>query len=183
MVKESILPTVKKISNAERHATYMREWRAKNVDHARELDRESYKRCAVRRRAYAATYRRLNSTRKRFYDQTRRQARKDYRNGLRIRLVLLLGSKCVKCGYTDLRALQIDHINGGGTTDRKRFTNNIMFHRYYLRNREEASHELQVLCANCNTIKRLVKKEYSLARYASGIMKNMKIYDSLTKIG
>ena len=29
-------------------------------------------------------------------------------------IIDLLGSKCIRCGYTDRRALQIDHIYGGG---------------------------------------------------------------------
>ena len=40
---------------------------------------------------------------------TREQIRKK-----RINVVERLGNKCIVCGYSDPRALQIDHINGGG---------------------------------------------------------------------
>lgn len=33
--------------------------------------------------------------------------------------VVALGGSCVKCSFLDSRALQIDHINGGGTQERK----------------------------------------------------------------
>src|SRR3990172_4802494 len=41
----------------------------------------------------------------------------------------LLGSRCVRCGFTDARALQIDHINGGGSKELK----NSCTHKQYLR--------------------------------------------------
>lgn len=36
-------------------------------------------------------------------------------------IIRLLGSKCSRCGFSeDVRVLQIDHINGGGTEERQR---------------------------------------------------------------
>lgn len=65
----------------------------------------------------------------------------------------LLGKSCVRCGFSDIRALQIDHINGGGSKERKR-TYGRMIYLYILAHPDESINELQILCANCNWIKR-----------------------------
>jgi hypothetical protein len=65
-----------------------------------------------------------------------------------------LGNKCCKCGFTDHRALQIDHINGGGNKE----ISSIKTHGVYKKvivNPEK----YQLLCANCNWIKRYEDRE------------------------
>lgn len=74
------------------------------------------------------------------------------------------GAKCVKCSYLDPRALQLDHINGGGCKDMKNHTNTEQLVRYYIKNPELAKKTLQVLCANCNWIKVHVNRENELAK-------------------
>ena len=66
-----------------------------------------------------------------------------------------LGGKCVRCGFEDVRALQIDHVAGDGHLRRK-----IQYpaseYREILQ-RIQAEGDLsawQLLCANCNWIKR-----------------------------
>lgn len=66
-----------------------------------------------------------------------------------------LGGKCIRCGFSDARALQIDHINGGGYRERLS-RNYISFYRKILENPAP----YQLLCANCNWIKRFENKEY-----------------------
>lgn len=82
------------------------------------------------------------------------------------RLFDLLGRKCsnpnclVPGGCSDVRCLQFDHIEGGGMIERlNKFKSNNMMYRYYAANPEEAKKRLQVLCANCNWIKRKEKGE------------------------
>ena len=63
---------------------------------------------------------------------------------------------CVKCGFNDSRALQIDHINNDGAEERKklfgsRLDAGIRFYYYLKRNNFPEGY--QVLCANCNIIK------------------------------
>ena len=82
------------------------------------------------------------------------QREKDVRALSRTLLFGLLGSQCTKCGYSqDIRALQFDHINGGGRRDVRRWGNHTNMLRYYSVHSEEAKRMLQVLCANCNIIK------------------------------
>jgi hypothetical protein len=73
------------------------------------------------------------------------------------RLLKLLGNKCVICGYSDPRALHIDHISGGGRKELSK--GNEAMYRYYLEHLDEAKTRLQVLCANCNFIKRYERSE------------------------
>jgi hypothetical protein len=80
-------------------------------------------------------------------------------NDYRLRVIEALGARCSRCGYdTDIRALQIDHIQGGGCIDRK-VTGNI-----YIRMMESIEQgetgKYQVLCANCNWIKKQENREY-----------------------
>lgn len=70
----------------------------------------------------------------------------------------ILGGLCVKCGFSDKRALQIDHINGDGINDRRK-----TFGRYHVRVVESViakENKYQLLCANCNWIKRFENKEF-----------------------
>ena len=45
--------------------------------------------------------------------------RKRIDDRLKIELIAIMGGKCVRCGYSDPRALQVDHVNGEGTKHRK----------------------------------------------------------------
>jgi hypothetical protein len=70
------------------------------------------------------------------------------------------GPRCVHCGYDkDIRALQFDHINGDGHVYRKqRIGYGITFYKHIV---ETGGEGLQVLCANCNWIKRFECKEHN----------------------
>lgn len=87
----------------------------------------------------------------------------------RLKLIQILGSKCsnpnclVPNGCNDVRCLQIDHINGNGNRDRRIMGGTIALVRYYLKNLDEAKNDLQILCANCNWIKRFINEECSKA--------------------
>ena len=87
---------------------------------------------------------------------------KRYSTTIRRKLFLLLGKSCVRCGFADIRALQIDHIHGGGKQEMKKFGTNIVMYQYYTRNPEIAKQKLQILCANCNWIKRCENQESCL---------------------
>lgn len=64
----------------------------------------------------------------------------------------VLGAKCVQCGFDDIRALQIDHINGDGAKDRKKNFRGYKMYKSIIN--KENLEKYQVLCANCNWIKR-----------------------------
>jgi hypothetical protein len=66
----------------------------------------------------------------------------------------ILGTVCVRCGFSDKRALQVDHVNGGGTKEREKLGWVYMLDRVI-----EHPDEYQVLCANCNWIKKAENNE------------------------
>lgn len=63
--------------------------------------------------------------------------------------------KCVHCGFDDIRALSIDHIAGGGANHRRMTGNDI----YGWLKRNGFPKGYQVLCMNCQLIKRQVNRE------------------------
>ena len=73
-----------------------------------------------------------------------------------------LGSVCVRCGFTDIRALQVDHISGGGVHE---YRNNPSGPRGIYRKILSDSTGYQLLCANCNWIKREENHEGMGKRY------------------
>ena len=88
-----------------------------------------------------------------------RRSMKKYRDKTRLNLINLLGGPvCVRCGFNDIRALQIDHKNGGGVRETRKIGNFPMTLKY-LKNPKSAKEKLQILCANCNWIKRCVNNE------------------------
>jgi hypothetical protein len=97
-----------------------------------------------------------------------RNRKRKYRQELRKNVLLFLGGRCnsPECtsvnldgtrGCVDERCLQIDHVNGDGGKDRK-VQNHVS--AFYLRVMKDTTGSYQLLCANCNWIKRYVNKEY-----------------------
>jgi hypothetical protein len=75
----------------------------------------------------------------------------------RERVFAILGDRCVRCGFTDRRALQVDHIHGGGSIRAKALgawgaLDEVVSH-------PDPRSAFQMLCANCNWIKRAERNE------------------------
>lgn len=102
---------------------------------------------------------------KKRYLNSREEVTKYYRERnkeRRIELIKAMGGKCVWCGYTDWRALQIDRVNGDGVEDRKitkNFSKKQIIERF-----KNYPEKYQLLCSNCNWIKRYENRE--VRRYA-----------------
>lgn len=71
-------------------------------------------------------------------------------------LVMEFGGKCIKCNFSDERALCFDHVNGGGK--RERLTIVPWSDPFYVHVRKN-KHLFQLLCGNCNMIKRVEMNE------------------------
>jgi hypothetical protein len=174
--------------NRERYTQYMREWRAKHPEQ-KEKDHQYY--LTHQEEAREATFRwrekEENKEKERqkaleYYYQNWEKIRErrnnlpiemrirnslrtsDYHRVRRRGLIQILGGKCAMCGFADMRALQLDHINGNGKQDLKRLKSTQLLVVYYLDHQDEAKQTLQILCANCNWIKRHDKKEYRTLR-------------------
>ena len=93
--------------------------------------------------------------RQRLYDiknrQRVRELQKIYYGKLRLKILIYYGGDppICKCGFSDIRALTIDHINGGGCKHRKQM--HMMFYQWIKKNNFPEG--FQVLCMNCQFIK------------------------------
>lgn len=88
-----------------------------------------------------------------------REAQRQHRYEVRREILDLLGGQvCKHCEYSrDWRALQVDHINGGGKHDVRTSggnTNLWASRNWIIEHPNDARLIYQVLCANCNWIKR-----------------------------
>ena len=83
---------------------------------------------------------------------------KDRDDKLRRDVLEILGNKCCHCGFSDPRALQVDHVNGGGGKEFRALGKTKMAKKVLETNGEG----YQLLCANCNWIKRYENKECSV---------------------
>lgn len=70
---------------------------------------------------------------------------------LREKAIVKLGGKCIECGFNDHRALQIDHVNNDGYTERKLIQTRATYLNKVIKDK---TGKYQLLCANCNWIKK-----------------------------
>jgi len=90
----------------------------------------------------------------------KKQWGREYRRKNRQKAIELLGGICTRCGFSDPRALQIDHIKGGGGKEILAHSSDYIARRIC----RGESEDYQLLCANCNWIKRVENNE---TRWAS----------------
>lgn len=124
-------------------AEYTREWRKRNPE----------KLAAQIKRAAPKNYARIIGDPERAERQ--RTWCRDGNKKPRLRLIALLGGKCVECGHSDVRSLHVDHVRGTGAEERRMRGRN-----YYLHMIDNvASGDYQLLCACHNEIKRISEHE------------------------
>lgn len=130
------------------HAEYMRQWREKNPERWREIAQAARRKWKTNNR------------------DAHRVAQQEHRHAVRKEILTLLGGalRCQSCGWDkDWRALQIDHIHGNGRQDSRTSggNTNLWSLRNWIRQYPEAAKAMyQVLCANCNWIKRADNQEH-----------------------
>lgn len=102
-------------------------------------------------REYMRKYRKENPEKAKEYQRL-------YMQQIRIEVLKELGGVCRICSFSDVRALQIDHVNGDGAEDRRKMRGRkyLLFVLDSVKNKEN---RYQLLCANCNWIKRVENEE------------------------
>jgi hypothetical protein len=81
----------------------------------------------------------------------------------RLKLLNYFGGKCERCGFSDYRALQIDHVYGNGAKE-KSFYKLWKDPLKYLEKIKLNRSEYQLLCSNCNWIKKYERDENAKER-------------------
>lgn len=72
----------------------------------------------------------------------------------------LLGNRCARCGFSDPRAFQVDHIHGAREGHNERQRGGDQLYEAIARGKRPAW-EFALLCANCNAIKRHERGEWA----------------------
>ena len=139
---------------------YQTEWRKKNKDKVKEQNERYRARLQMRRVSDLVLDKKLRER------QSANNKKYRYDRLLREKILIKLGRKCGNpaCqwlnadgsrGCTDSRCLQVDHVYGGGKQELKS-----MCRRSYLRKvLADVDGIYQLLCANCNWIKRSENQE------------------------
>jgi hypothetical protein len=117
--------------------------------------------CKVCRKKYEKRYESKEGKARYFQENYDRmtETHKAYWIRLADKVYARLGNHCMRCGFDDRRALQIDHINGGGVEEHKKMNHNRFLNHLLEISEEELFSNYQVLCANCNWIKKSENKE------------------------
>src|SRR5258708_35432765 len=90
-------------------------WRERHREQLRAYDRSYFEAHREERLASDREYKRDHADQKRMADFHYSRA---WRQRLRMDIITPLGGECIRCGFTDWRALQVDHVNGGWTKER-----------------------------------------------------------------
>ncbi len=163
---------------------YHRQYYQKNRDKIRLYEQKNKYKIRIRRKVWhdknreyikekGKAWRRKNADRHRIYNRDYYWNHKDYRvkvglqskirhSKLKLEILSHYSSDnlvCQHCGFSDIRALSIDHINGKGNIHRKRIGavgGNIFYH-WLKKNNFPSGY--QVLCMNCQWKKRREEKE------------------------
>lgn len=99
-------------------------------------------------------YTKLPGTHSSRYYHRNRAAKREYNARTKAAAIAFYSNgsmQCSGCGFADIRALQLDHINDDGAAYRKKVTGGQ--NTYWDLKKRGYPPGLQVLCANCNTIK------------------------------
>lgn len=88
-----------------------------------------------------------------------------------------MGGRCVRCGFSDIRALQVDHVNGHGRRELATVTSRNAYYKTVLAHPER----YQLLCANCNWIKRAENAEHRWRDVAVGVTPRLTTASAVTE--
>jgi hypothetical protein len=96
------------------------------------------------------------------YDHSEKGRKRDKARNSRLKILILshYGLVC-PCGFSDLRALSIDHIAGDGAAHRREIGAGAALYRFLKKNNFPPG--FQTLCMNCQWIKRFQNGEHRKA--------------------
>lgn len=137
-------------ANKEKRAKQCKQYRLTHKEELARLGRIYYLKTRDKQRAY-----------KIIHERNRSQA-------LKTKIYELLGDTCVRCGFADKRALQIDHINGHGGQLLKGICTQKYYRSIIAMSDIERKATYQILCANCNWIKKAENNEVKTSVSTSG---------------
>lgn len=84
-----------------------------------------------------------------------------WNRNIRLKLISLLGGRCVECGVDDVRILDIHHTFNDGREERLKFGYETAIWKFYIKNVDLAKERLQILCKNHHFLTRYNGGKYS----------------------
>jgi hypothetical protein len=143
-----------------------REWYQKNKERAKKNSANYY---AAHKVYYLKKFKehRIKLRKNPLIKQKYKRSTKKWKLALKIRVLQHYSNgllTCAYCGYSDLRALSIDHVASNGAEHRKQLKNNKRGEGKCLYVWLEKNHfppGYQVLCMNCQFIKRHTREEWA----------------------
>ena len=162
----------------EKEREYQKEYRKKNAEkiktNAREYHKNNAEKANTAKRSWWAANREAVNATARAWKAANREKVEEYNKRycaktrqLRQDIFRHLGGKCVRCGFSDQRALQIDHVKDNGAQHRREYPAEATRYKNILENID--SGEYQLLCANCNWIKQYERDEENGREKLEGI--------------
>lgn len=91
--------------------------------------------------------------------QKERAWKKEQWKRWREKVLDVLGNICSHCPFSDPRALQIDHVHGGGCAEERLLGRGVGYMKHVIDSVMRGEGKYQLLCANCNVIKKVVNNE------------------------
>lgn len=80
-----------------------------------------------------------------------REMARDWKKKRRRRLLKMYGERCILCGFSDSRALTLDHINGDGNIERRKYGEWGVYRKALAKYQPQ---RYRTLCMNCQFIER-----------------------------
>lgn len=171
--KNNIIKQHKEYRKSHRfiYSKYVKKWAIKNKNRLKKYHQKYYQKnkenIKRKRKLYTSTEKfkihNLNYHRKyRTLKKYKLMVRKRLDNQKRLVYEHYSKSKnpvCKKCGFKDIRALSIDHINGKGAEHRRQVGKGNNMHRWLIKNNFPKGY--QILCMNCQFIKSYENHEMS----------------------
>jgi hypothetical protein len=137
-----------RITHREQLNAYRRSWGAAHRESINQHRRES----GYYKRQYANNREKEILERREQRASLKREVISQYSGG---------SSKCVRCGSSDVRVLTLDHVNGDGYSERKSRGAGDILYNYLKKNGFPDKDRYQVLCWNCQWVKRAENNENS----------------------
>ena len=137
-----------KEKNPEKAKKRWSEWVEKNPERARKRYKEWY----YKHHEEAKEKKRMLMRKYRAEDPEKyRKQTRDAQQRKRKRIFEIYGDVCSLCGFTDKRALTIDHVKKNGAEERKKLGERGVYRRAIEKHRPQ---EYRILCMNCQFIER-----------------------------
>lgn len=156
-----------RLKNKERIVAQQRAWYVANKDKVGIRVKEWSQTNKELRNVYSRTYSakhpdRVVKSRATYWERNQERLKERSRKNnskLKSDVISKYGGKCAACGFKDMAGLSIDHINGGGSKERRTLSGRTLYAR--LRREAEIRADLRVLCMTCQWMARTYGSDFT----------------------